>query len=683
MKQKSNTFSRIAPLCLAAGWLAGLLSMPPAMAASEPLLIPGKSSLYQRVLSIPGARLASSPADTGGKEVVPFTAHYVYERLGKGGDQWLLVGTDRHGGTQGWLRDSDTIAWNQGLTATFSAPTPEGRALLFRDQTALDGLLADFEPAKYRELYQAAVTEQLPAASPVIGIQPPGYLDIRENFYLVPILGHKDVYLGEQTARMLEISSVPLARDTTPAAPARPAAVEPPTADPTANAAEHPYRAGIVFAIDSTLSMDPYIERTRQAVERIYDSLGSSGMLGNVNFGLVAFRDSTQAVPELEYVARTFVTLEQGRDPGLFLSQVQGLKAAEVSSRDFREDAYAGVRQAIEGMAWNEHDARYVVLITDAGAREGNDPLAASGLSAEALRQLARDKGIAIFVLHLLTPSVMADHDIAATQYRELSRYPGIGSFYYGVPTGDLQEFGQVLDSLATQISGQVLAQAQNRNQPGEAPPPAAQIAASEPAPQANPQLAELQEKVSRLGFALRMRYLAQQQGGQPPRVFNAWLLDRDPLAPEHQTLEVRVLLTRDQLSDLHDILKAVLERAEQGLLSPQGFLDELKSLAATITRDPSKLGETTASTSGQSLAELGFMREYIEDLPYRGDVMNLSLEDWQTWPARQQIEFVNRLEEKINYYRALHDHTDLWVSLDGGPVDGDSVFTLALDMLP
>jgi hypothetical protein len=62
---------------------------------------------------------------------------------------------------------------------------------------------------------------------------------------------------------------------------------------------------------------------------------------------------------------------------------------------------------------------------------------------------------------------------------------------------------------------------------------------------------------------------------------------------------------------------------------------------------------------------------------------MNLSLEDWQSWPARRQIEFVNRLEEKINYYRALHDHTDLWVSLDGGPVDGDSVFTIALDMLP
>jgi hypothetical protein len=147
----------------------------------------------------------------------------------------------------------------------------------------------------------------------------------------------------------------------------------------------------------------------------------------------------------------------------------------------------------------------------------------------------------------------------------------------------------------------------------------------------------------------------------------------------------VRVLLTRDQLSDLHDVLKQVLGRAEEGLLSPQNFLNELKSLAATLSRTPEQLGATTATTAGegQSLADLGFMREYIEGLPYTGEVMGLSLEDWQSWPTQQQVAFLNRLEEKVNYYRALHDHTDLWVSLDGGSVGGDSVFPVPLEMLP
>jgi hypothetical protein len=79
----------------------------------------------------------------------------------------------------------------------------------------------------------------------------------------------------------------------------------------------------------------------------------------------------------------------------------------------------------------------------------------------------------------------------------------------------------------------------------------------------------------------------------------------------------------------------------------------------------------------------MGFMQEYIEDLPYTGEVMGLSLEDWQSWSTVRQIAFLNHLEEKVSYYRALHDHTDLWVSLDGGPVSGDSVYPVPLEMLP
>jgi len=181
------------------------------------------------------------------------------------------------------------------------------------------------------------------------------------------------------------------------------------------------------------------------------------------------------------------------------------------------------------------------------------------------------------------------------------------------------------------------------------------------------------------------MRYLQKAEGGQAPSVFDAWMLDRDFRDPERPTLDVRVLLTRDQLSELHDVLTQVLDTAEEGLLSPQNFLNELKSLAATVSRSPEQLGGTTATTAGKgnSLADLGFMREYIEDLPYTGEVMGLSLDDWQSWPTRRQVSFLNHLEEKVSYYRALHDHTDLWVSLGGGPVGGDSVFPVPLELLP
>ena len=76
-------------------------------------------------------------------------------------------------------------------------------------------------------------------------------------------------------------------------------------------------------------------------------------------------------------------------------------------------------------------------------------------------------------------------------------------------------------------------------------------------------------------------------------------------------------------------------------------------------------------------------MREYIDDLPYTGEVMNLSLASWEEWSAKEQIEFMNRLESKINYYQALHDHTDLWVTPGGGSVNGNSMFPVVLDLLP
>jgi hypothetical protein len=648
--------------------------LAPAMAATEPLLIPGKQALYQRVLAVPGARLSAEPgAAASGEPVTPFTAFYVYDRRNDAAQDWLQVGTDRHGGVSGWMPARQAIRWNQGLTVAFREPIAHDRALLFDAADAARGLAASRDMARYQALYDAAVAGEPLADSPVVAIQPPGRLDLRENFYLVPILQHQDLYVGSERARLLEVSSVPLQA---------PTASEPKPPLPSDGAvtddADSGYRAGLVFAIDSTLSMDPYIARTREAVMKIYDALGDAGLLGNVNFGLVAFRDSPQAVPELEYLARTYVDLEQGRNPGTFLNQVNDLSAAQVSSRDFVEDAYAGVKQALEDIDWSSQAARYLVLVTDAGPRAGSDPLSSTGMDAAGLRALAREKGVAIFVLHLLTESTRADHAGAAADYRELAKFPGIGSLYYAVPTGDIEEFGQVLDTLAGQITMQV--QMAAVAQPLVAEPPPAPAPATD-----NPQLAALQEKVAKLGYALRMRYLQRKEGGEIPNVFNAWLLDRDLRDPTQQTLDVQVLLTRDQLSDLHDILRGVLDTAEEGLLSPQNFLNELKSLAATITRDPEQLGTTTAITAGEgnSLADLGFMREYIEDLPYMAEVMNVSLEDWESWPARQQIDFLHRLENKISYYRALHDHTDLWVSLDGGAVDGDSVFPVALEMLP
>ena len=633
--------------------LNSLLIVAP-QASHKPMLMEGKKSLYQRVLSTPDARLYSQPSDTTeSSRIRPFSVLYVY---GKDGD-WMQVGYDSFGDKAGWVRQDQAIEWNQALTVSFKDPQDIQRVMMFEKKADLAAMVSSYDTDGYQSLYNAVVKGEPPSDSPVIAIQPEAYLEIRDNFYLVPIKQHEDVFLDNEQARLLEIASVPLQAST--------------EGDGQSSPGERSYRSAIHFVIDSTQSMGPYIERTQDAVAKVYDAIDKQGLTNRVSFGLTAYRDNLESVPQLDYLTQRYVSLEQGTDFEQFFERVNTLSPSEISSRDFREDAYAGVKSAIDDSVWDKFDARYIVLITDAGPRESNDSLGSTRLSAQALRQLAYDKGISIWVLHLRTPAERADHAGAEALYKELSYYPGIGDFYYGVGLGEVDEFGNVLEVLANQITQQVLATSK-----GVSPLPRPEGASDET------QLAQLQDRVEKLGNALRMRYI-QKESSQPiPRVFDAWMVDRDFINPERSSVDVRVLLTRDQLSDLKNVMQQVLELAEEGVLSPQNFIDDLKSLAATVSRDPSAVGASTSET-GSNLADMGYMREYIEDLPYTGEVMNLTLESWEEWSAKVQIEFMHKLESKINYYQALHDHTDLWVTPGGGPVNGNSVFPVALELLP
>ena len=164
--------------------------------ADKPLLIAGKHSLYQRVLSVPGARIISEPGGQTGAELLPFTNLYVYARQQQGDKEWIEVGTDRHGSRAGWLPAADGIEWNHALTAAFRNPAGHDRVLLFKDSDSLRQLAGQSDLESYKQLYGEAELEQLSADSPVVAIQPPGHIDIQEDFYLVPIHRYKDVYLG-------------------------------------------------------------------------------------------------------------------------------------------------------------------------------------------------------------------------------------------------------------------------------------------------------------------------------------------------------------------------------------------------------------------------------------------------------------------------------------------------------
>lgn len=646
-----------------------------------PLLMANKKNLYQRILTLPDAVLYSQAKEVQ-KEAKPlpvFSIYYVYSRMKIDNVQWLKVSLGRNGNRMrmGWIREDKTLEWSQRLTLTFREPVDnQDRVLLFKDKKSAERLATSSNNKEYKKIYQAAVKGEKLANSPVIAILPSENIDIRKNFYLVPIHGYEDIFMQGTTARLLQVSSIPIPSEdklnNTPAITQLQTSITtPPFQSNKAN--EAPYAAGITFVVDSTLSMQRFIDRTRQAVKTIFNDIKQAKLLGNVSFGLVAYRDNIEITPNVEYVTKQYVSLKQGKDPDVFMKQVTDLQATEWTTKNFIEDGFAGIHQAIQGMDWSPFAARYIVLITDAGSRDAHDPLSSTGLKLAELKKLAHEKNIAIFVMHLLTPASKFNHEEARKQYTALSEYPNIGSFYYGVPTGNTNELGKVIEKLSSQITAQVGQIKGGVN-----------MDTTQNVKQESPQLQDLNSKVEKLGYTLRMRYL-QEKGEQAPDVFKAWIVDKDFNVPEKRTVDARVLLTRNQLSDLHSILKQILNTARKGVMSPKNFLNDLKSLAATTSRNPDRLGGATSMTAGEgnSLAEMGFMREYIEGLPYTGKVMNLSLDDWQRWPVKQQTDFLQNIREKINYYQFLHDNVDLWVSLKGGVIDGDSVFPVPLVLLP
>ena len=63
-------------------------------------------------------------------------------------------------------------------------------------------------------------------------------------------------------------------------------------------------RTGIAIVMDTSVSMKPYIDQSRNVIRTIYDQLERDGMTDTVGFAVVAFRSSTKATPSASAVSR-------------------------------------------------------------------------------------------------------------------------------------------------------------------------------------------------------------------------------------------------------------------------------------------------------------------------------------------------------------------------------------------
>lgn len=647
--------------------LIGPAQVPAALAAERtPLLMDGKKTLYQRVLTRPGAILKREAGDGPGAQQPALTRFYVYGRKTVNGAEWLDVGLTAKGKSDGWVRADFTLPWKQQLALAFTNPAGRERALLFKERADLLGIVESEKPDQALSPLRKAV-EAGKSDPKVVSVEPATYVDIARQFYLLPILEAEETFTGlGHRVRILDIASVT-------------AQENPAKAQPKADAKVllRNFTASVVFVIDSTISMDPYIGRTREAVQRIYQRIEKAGLLDRMKFGLVAFRSSVKATPGLEYTSKMFADPAKVKDGKDFLARIAGLKQANISSARFSEDSYAGVMTALNDVAWGEFGGRYVILVTDAGALKGADPLSQTRLDAAQVRLEASHRGVAIYTLHLKTEQGKANHAEAEAQYKELSTHPLVPTpLYYGVDAGSVDQFGKMVDALGDAIAEQVSAASK-----GEAVAGAARTA--DPAfsgqAAAKDETQRIRTDAAMLGHAMQLAYLGRAEGTSAPPLFSAWIADRDLAHPDIATTEVRVLMTKNQLSDMQQVLAGIAKVGQSAQLSPTDFFAKMRSAAAVLGRDPNAINNPNATR----LADLGLMGEYLDGLPYRSKVLNIDQETWSSWSIGQQQNFLDEINRKLRLYQIYHDDVDRWVALDGGADPGEAVYPVPLDALP
>lgn len=680
----------------------------------KPLLMEGKTTLYQRVLSTPACLLhEKADASDAGRTVPALSQYYVYGEQGN----MYEVGSDSIGTVSGFMKKDCAVPWKMQLALMFTNPANRNRALIFEQETALDQIIDNEDGAsRYKKLYdQVAKTK---TADNVISIEPEEYVDYQQKFYLLPILnsvesmypdgslvykheiasitakeaanaasattaetagsstagsaGSQGSAAGSGTAADAGTKTAAAGADKSPAAGADPAAQ---AGDPTIVS----FKSAVVFVIDSSISMRPYIERTKKAVNSIYKSIESAGLNDSVHFGLVSFRADTRKVPGLEYTSKVYLRPGEASTAEEFNKKVASLDQAKVSSSQFDEDAYAGIDMALKEVNWNDYGGRYIVLITDAGAIGGSDRESSTGLDAAALRMEADHYGAAIYTMHLLTSSGKKTHKKAREQYEDLSFNQVLNKpLYYPVNAGSVESFGSMVDTLSRSLTNQVQLATQGMMAAGSSLS-ATEEQPAEPAPEkaTQEQNNALQEDSRKLGLAMQLAYLGRVKGTESPEFLKGWMYDRDVDDHNKQVCAPVVLVNRNQLSDLYNLVNGVLQAGIAGQLSSEDMFTQLQALAAQMGRDPSQLSKSS------SIGEMGIMGELLDELPYKSTIASMNVEDWNNMGSQEQEERVRALENSLKYIQHCAGDNDRFIRLNEDADSSEEVYPIPLEALP
>lgn len=614
----------------------------------RPLILDGTKTIYERVLTRPGTDRYAG-VNGGVMSTYPaFQPLYVFARK----DGWLEVGPSATKAPEGWVQEPTVVPWKQNIVGAFTNAAGRSRQLLFNTQDDLNWLM---NHEALRDVQERLVAEAsagvINGERGVVSVEPSEFVNIRDDLYLMPILEFTEALhpLSYDEILLLQMASVPKKEDTS-----RAQEVETDTDS---------FDVGIVFVLDTTQSMDNYIALTQRVLQKTVRQIEGTEIGKLVNFGVVGFRDNVDAVPGLDYRTKTLIGLERRQDQSPVINAIgQAVDVADANSPGFNEDSLAGVEDAIDGIDWDQikgdgdrFDARYVILVTDAGPKGPNDPNARSTIGPIELQKDAEGRNIVVMTLHLKTPTGAGNHGYAAARYRELSRFAG-REYYFPIEQGSETAFEGVATRLVTALTDHV------------------RVVRGEDTV-LNPE--EAGDDLVELGRAMQLAWLGSQKGTQAPDVIKVWVSNKAVEAPDRLAIEPRLLVTKNEMASMADFLEKLILFGENAQSSEQSldFFGQVQGLIADMAQNPDLLVNSEAKTLGGAL-------EFLERLPYKSQVLGMTEQRWAE-SAMIRRSMIDGMRQKLTQYRKWLYNSSVWTALYDGASEGETVFAMPFDVLP
>ncbi len=664
---------------------------------ATPLVSERTGVLPMKVLARPFSNIYDAPAADGIllRENVPaFTTFYVYQD--KKSDGWYQVGSDTRGTNRGWMKADDVIEWKQNLVVRFTHPDGRKPVLMFREQEPLSKLVAlpKAERAQQVEqLYEAVKSGRPPASFPVNSMEPRREVN-NEDLYLLPIVDFRENEIDGREGRLLKLAAAARGRGATDFASGSGANIVQPI-DPTKG---RDIKVDIVFVLDLTRSMQPFVTRTLRMIQSCVQQTGTDPKVANaLRFGLWGYRDSPEACGKaIEWNTHNY-TGDELQTLVDFAATLGRVEATTTDSVDFEEDVLAGLADAIKQKSWRKDALHQLILVGDAPGREPQkvDPFdqhrphpigTASGMTSEAIRKMANEhdgRGIYVSAIYLKSaPQWQRYEQIGASQFGLLSQnrndQQGRGNFRL-LNGMDTAVYGATAQSLADGIlEGVRAAQSGQTSELVEAPKPDAgpggvqSVETEEAGRQAGRELAK---NMFRGAF---VDYLATVDSPKPPNDVTVWASDKDLLDPVVRGLEEQVLLTKNDLNSLKLTLDRVLNSAVRRDITGEDFFKAMQAVVAAAVSDPLQIA------NAETLAGTGVVPKFLQGLPYKSRLMNLTQDSWRRMGADRQNQFLQDLDSKLHLYQTLHDSPDQnWQKLNPEDDDGNRVINVPLGALP